>query len=199
GRDWVASGGEVVDGAAVVLGVDDRGRFGGEPGQILVDGKAGNIRIARQEGLQCHRRSGLAGADKSAGQFENTLVNGFEEVLGFEKIRDAVERLVIDEDGAEQSLFGLDIVRRRPERRLRGRLLAGGRIENWHGSGQSNRALWPICGTSQQFGDSSLSIGYSTSRFTQQRQRLCVRVTLAPSIVEPANNGSVDWGFPPLP
>src|SRR5215471_5371644 len=39
---------------------------------------------------------------------------------------------------------------------------------------QSNRVLWRICGTAPQFGDSSLSIGYSTLRLTQQHQRLCV-------------------------
>ena len=35
--DQVAAHGEVVDGAAVILGVDDRGRVGGEPGEVLRD------------------------------------------------------------------------------------------------------------------------------------------------------------------
>ena len=36
-RDQVAADREVVDGAAVILGIDDGGRFGGEPGQILIE------------------------------------------------------------------------------------------------------------------------------------------------------------------
>jgi hypothetical protein len=34
-----------------------------------------------------------------------------EEVLGTEKFADAVECVVVDQDGAEQRLLGLDIVR----------------------------------------------------------------------------------------
>src|SRR5262249_9111572 len=46
---------------------------------------------------------------------------------------------------------------------------------------QSNRVLWRICGTAPQFGDSSLSIGYSTLRLTQQHQRLCVTAQESPT------------------
>ena len=38
------------------------------------------------------------------------------EMLGREEVGDAIERLVVDEDGAEQRLLGLDVVRREPER-----------------------------------------------------------------------------------
>jgi hypothetical protein len=47
-----------------------------------------------------------------------------EEVLGLEKIGDAIKRLVIDKDSPEQCLLGLDIVWCRAERRVRRRLLA---------------------------------------------------------------------------
>ena len=134
--------------------------------------QAGNISVAGQEGFERDRRSGLAGADQSAGQLENTLVDRLKKMLRFKEVRNPVERLVIDEDGAKQSLFGFDIVRSRPERRLRGDLLAGGRIENWHGPGQRNQTLWPFCGAPPQPGGGSVEIRYSTSRRTQRQQRL---------------------------
>ena len=118
--DQVAADRQIVDGAAVVLGVDDGRRFGGQPRQILIDGQAGDIEVRRQEGLERHRRRQLAGADQAAGQLEDALVDGFEEMLRLEEIGNAVERLVIDEDGAQQRLLGLDIVRRRAERGFRG-------------------------------------------------------------------------------
>ena len=57
-------------------------------------------------------------------------------MLRLEKIGDAIKRLVIDEDRAEQRLLGLDIVRRHAERGFRGSLLACGRIECCHGPDQ---------------------------------------------------------------
>ena len=61
--DQIAADRQVVDGAAVILRIDDGGRFGGEPRQILVDRQAGNIDVAGQECLQRHRRCKLVGAD----------------------------------------------------------------------------------------------------------------------------------------
>ncbi len=52
-------------------------------------------------------------------------VQGIEEMLGPEEARDAVERLVVDEDGAEQRLLGLDVVGRAAERQ---RVVLGGGI-----------------------------------------------------------------------
>ena len=128
-RDQIAADREVVDGAAIVLGIDDRGRFGGEPRQILIDRQAGDVEIARQERLQRHRGRELVGADQSAGELENALMDRLEEMLRLEEVGDPVERLVVDQDGAEQRLFGLDIVRcacGMPAPRAR--LLACGRI-----------------------------------------------------------------------
>ena len=96
-----------------------------------------------------HRRRQLVGADKSAGQLVNALMDRLEEMLRLEEVGDAVERLVIDEDGAEQRLFGLDIVRRRTERRLRRSLLARCRIECWHGPGQKNRGCGRFAAAAQ--------------------------------------------------
>ena len=41
------------------------------------------------------------------------LVQRLEEMLWQEEVRDPVERIIVDEDRAEQALFRLDIVRRR--------------------------------------------------------------------------------------
>ena len=103
---------------------------------------------AGRKRLQRDRRRELVGADQAAGKLENALMDRLEEMLRLEEVGDAVERLVIDEDGAEQRLLGLDIVRRRAERRLRRGLLACGRIEYWHGPIKESQ-LWPICGVAE--------------------------------------------------
>ena len=45
------------------------------------------------------------------------LMERFEEVLWLEKVGNPVERVVVDQDRAQQALFRLDIVRRAPEGR----------------------------------------------------------------------------------
>ena len=58
--DQRAADREVIDGAAVIGGIDDGGGFGGEAGEILAGRQAGNVDVARQEGLQRDRSRGLA-------------------------------------------------------------------------------------------------------------------------------------------
>ena len=133
--DQVAPDGEVVDGAPVVHRIDDGRGLGGEAGEVLSDRQAGNVDLGRQKGLQGHRRGELSGADQAAGNVVDLLVDRLEEVLRLEKIADPVERLVVDQDGAQQRLLRLDIVRGGAI--VRGgwfRLFAGGRIERCHGS-----------------------------------------------------------------
>ena len=163
--DQVAADRQVVDGAAVILGVDDGRRFGGKPRQILIDGQPGNVEVGRQERLERHRRRQLSGADQPAGKLEDALMDALEEMLRLEEIGNAIKRLVIDEDSAQQRLLGLDIVRRRAECRFRGKLLACSRIECCHGPDQGI-CMWPIC-------------GHSTSRITQRRRQLFEFATVA--------------------
>ena len=183
-RDQIAADRQVVNGTAIVLGVDDRRRLGGKTRQILVDRKPGDVGVDRQERLQRHRRREFVGADKSTGQLENALMDRFEEMLRFEEVGNAVERLVIDEDRAEQRLLGLDIVRRRTERRFRRSLLACGRIECWHGPDQGI-GVWRFLGRSTGSRD-------ATSRITQ-RQRHFQRIT--PSFAFPACGGGKGGGI----
>ena len=62
----VAADREVVDRAAVVLGVDDGGRFGGEAREILAGVQPADVEVGGQEGLERDRRRDLAGADQVA-------------------------------------------------------------------------------------------------------------------------------------
>ena len=103
---------EVVDAAAIVVGVDDGRRFAGEAGEILRHGDAAEVMLA-EEGLERDRRRQLAGPDQRSRDLENAAMNLLDEMLAPEEVRDAVERVVVDEDRAEQRLFGLEVVRRR--------------------------------------------------------------------------------------
>ena len=94
------------------------------------DREPGDVDVGRQEGLQGDRGGELAGADQAAGVVINLLVDRLEEMRRLEEIRDPVERLVVDQDGAQQGLLRLDIVRSHAIDGCRfGRLLARGRIE----------------------------------------------------------------------
>ena len=115
--------------------------------QILIDGQTGDVEVARQKGFQRHRGRDFSSPDQAAGKLENALMDGLEEMLRLEKVGDAIESLVIDEDRAQQCLLGLDIVRRHAERGFRRRLLACSRIECCHGPDQGI-SLWPIWGNS---------------------------------------------------
>ena len=66
-----------------------------------------------EESLERDRRRELAGADQRAGDLENAAMNFLDEMLASEEVRNAVERVVVDEDRAEQRLLGLEVVRRR--------------------------------------------------------------------------------------
>ncbi len=78
------------------------------------DGHAADVGIGRKEGLQRDRASrSCAARIRLPVSLEDPLMDRLEEMLGFKEVRDAIERVVVDQDGAEQALFRLDIVRRR--------------------------------------------------------------------------------------
>ena len=111
--DQAAPDGEVVDGAAVILGVDDGGRLGREAGQILRDGDAAEIVVAEKR-LQGDRRRHLAGLDEAGRHLVDAPVQLLEEMHRLEEVRDAVIGVVVDEDRPEKRLLGVDVVRRHP-------------------------------------------------------------------------------------
>jgi hypothetical protein len=92
---------QVVDGAAVILGIDDGGGLGRQPRQILAERHAADVDTGIEKGLQRDRRRDLAGADQIARDLIDLLMDRLEKVLRIEKIRDAVERFVIDQDRAQ--------------------------------------------------------------------------------------------------
>ena len=102
-----------MDRAAVILGVDDRRRLAREAREIgLHRHAAGQLDIAEMR-LQRHDGRDAAGANDLRGDLEDAPVQLLGEMLRPQKIRDAIEGVVVDENGAEQRLLGLDIVGRR--------------------------------------------------------------------------------------
>src|SRR5690606_24878556 len=75
----------------------------------------------------------LSGTNQAAGKLKQLLVQRPEKMSRLEEVRDAVKRLVVDEDRAEKRLFHVDVVWRRAKRGHRfGKLFADRRF-NGHG------------------------------------------------------------------
>ena len=146
--DQVAAKRKFIDGPPVILGVDDGGRFGGEAGEVLANRHAADVGFGRQEGLQRHRGCDLAHPDQAAGRLIDGLVDRFEEMLGLEKIRHPVKRVIVDQDRAQQALFSLDIVRSAPIGR---RPRVGGELEDvrirWGHEDRVFLKLWRMRGS----------------------------------------------------
>ena len=83
----------------------------------MTDRHAADVDIGRQKGLQRDRSGDLAHPDQAAGGLKDGLMDRLEEVLGLEKIRNPVERVVVDQDRAQKALLRLDIVRGAAESR----------------------------------------------------------------------------------
>ena len=113
--DKLAANSEIIDGAPVGLGVDDRRCRRGELAQILRDSQLANGRFRVEERLQRDRRGVLASLDQLGHNLEKAAMKGLEKVVRLQKARNAVEQLVIDQDRAKQCLLGLDVVRGLPE------------------------------------------------------------------------------------
>ena len=110
-QDEFAPDRQVIDGAAVIIGVDDGGGLGGEAREILRHGGAADVVIA-EKGLHRDRRGELAGADQRSRDLEDAPMNLLDEMLAAQIVGDAIEGVVVDEDRPEQRLLGLDVVRR---------------------------------------------------------------------------------------
>src|SRR6202034_2567772 len=95
--------------------------------------------------LQRDRIRTLVELDEAARELEKLPVNRLKEMLRLEEIGNPIERFVIDQHGAKQRLFRLDIMRQCADRDVRGWLSACNRIDLCHGPDQGIR-MWPICG-----------------------------------------------------
>ncbi|GCC47075.1 hypothetical protein chiPu_0031264, partial [Chiloscyllium punctatum] len=109
--DQFTSHGEIVDGPAVVGGIDDRRRFRRQAREILSDGEAYYLNRRRKEGLQRNRIGDPVGADQFAHDFENVAVQGLEEMVRLQKVDNPVIGVIVDEDGAKQRLLSLNVLR----------------------------------------------------------------------------------------
>ena len=107
----LAPGREVVHGASVVHRIDDGRCFGGKTGEVLGEGQPRNIGLGGQKRLEGDRRGQLARADETARHVVDLLMDRLEEMRRLEKIADAIEGLVVDEDGSQKRLLRFDVVR----------------------------------------------------------------------------------------
>src|SRR5450432_1455133 len=120
---------------AVILGIDDGGGLRRKTGQILAERHAADVDGRVEEGFQRDRGGDLAGADQVARDLIDLGMDRLEEMFRVEEIRDAIEGFVIDQDGSQQALLRLDVVRcgTKEWSRFYG-LLPGSRIKWGHGS-----------------------------------------------------------------
>ncbi len=113
--DQLAPHGQIVDHPPIGRRVDDGRRRSRQPAEILRHRQLANRRLRIEERLQRHRRGVLAHADQLAHDLEQLGVQRLEEMRRPAESRNAVERFVVDEDRAKQSLLGFDVVRGLPE------------------------------------------------------------------------------------
>ena len=106
--DQFAPDRQIVDRAAIVFGVDDRRRLGGEPREILLHVDPAEIVFA-EERLQRDRRGEFSRADQRARDLVDAAMDFLDEMLGLQEVGDAVPGVVVDQDRAEQRLLGLDV------------------------------------------------------------------------------------------
>ena len=83
--DQVAAHRQIVDGAAVILGIDDGGRFGGEAGEILRRPSCRRCRVSPRKVFSVTGVAILPSADQAAGDLVDALVDRLEEMLGSRK------------------------------------------------------------------------------------------------------------------
>ena len=67
--------------------------------------------VLLEQHLEGHRVGQLAAADALRAAFVDPAVHRLEEMLRAQQLADPMVGLVVDQDGAEQRLLGLDIVR----------------------------------------------------------------------------------------
>jgi len=111
--DELAAQIEVVNGAAIVLGIENGDDRGGQAHEILCAADLGERAVLIEQILERHRIGDLAALDEARDGGEDAAVNGLGEMFGQQKFGDSVEGRIVDENGAQERLLGLDIARRR--------------------------------------------------------------------------------------
>ena len=93
-------------------GAGDGGRRRG--GGVLGAADVLGLGVLIEKALERHRFGDLAPFDQLGAGIEDAPMNGIGEMLGLEKLRDPVVGEIVDEDGAEQGLLGVEIMWRCP-------------------------------------------------------------------------------------
>jgi len=135
--DEFAAQEEVVDGVAVVLGVDDGDDSVLEPREILGAAGLDQRRVLVEEVAQGQEVRDLPALDQRAGGLVDAAVQRIGEMLLAQELVDLVVDAVVGEDRAEQRLLGLVVVRRHARRRIvaaQGRDVAGSGQAAFHRS-----------------------------------------------------------------
>ena len=101
---------KVEDGAPVIRGVDHRHRRGRQPPEILGTAGVGQGFVGLEDVLEGGPIGDLMAFDQGAAGGEDTAVDGFVEMFGKKKFGHPAIGVVVDQDGAEQGLFGLEIM-----------------------------------------------------------------------------------------
>ncbi len=107
--DQVAAQGQVVDGAGIVRRVCGGRRPVHQVGQVADAAKFLESRVAVELFGQQDRFGQLALPDRTLDRRPEPLVERLVEVPGLQEVTDPLEGGVVVEEGAQQSLFGLDV------------------------------------------------------------------------------------------
>ena len=108
---------EIMEEAAIFAGVYDGGRRGGKVGEISRTADVEQAFVLFEQNFQGHRVGDLATLNEACASLEDAPVLGHEKVLRLQEIGNLLIRPVVDEDGAQQGFFGLDVVGLRAENR----------------------------------------------------------------------------------
>ena len=102
---------EVVQDTRIVAHIGQRGRGLGEARQIGVSAHFHEAGIGLHRRVQGQRRDNAAAALETCHHHvEQPRMQRIVEMLGFENRRDALDRLIVDQDRAEQGLLDIDVV-----------------------------------------------------------------------------------------
>ena len=105
---------QIVDGPAIVLGVDDRHGRAGEPGDILSAAGLLQRLVVLEECLERHRGRDFPAPDHVQHGGIDAAVHRQEEVFRLEEGGDQMDGFVVDQQRPEKRLLGLKVARRRP-------------------------------------------------------------------------------------
>ena len=107
-----------MDDAGVVPRVDDGDDGRGKPSQILRATDIGQRRVLLESSLERHRIGDAAARDRLADRLVDAGMAIIGEMLRQQEFGNAVERLVVREQGTEQLLLGFQVHRRAAIARL---------------------------------------------------------------------------------